>query len=81
MVNGKEFTITWYVDDLKLSRVDAKEVANMIDLLKSIYRDDMRVSRGEKHDYLGMDLDITEPGEVKITMIPYLKVVIRDFPE
>jgi hypothetical protein len=36
---------------------------------------------GKKHDYLGMDLDFTVPGQVKITMIPYLKGVIRDFPE
>jgi hypothetical protein len=81
MVNGKQFTTTWYVDDLELSHVDDKEVTKMIVWLKNIYGNDMRVSRGKKHDYLGMDLDFTEPGQVKITMIPYLKGVIRDFPE
>jgi hypothetical protein len=81
MVNGKQFTITWHVDDLKLSYVDAEEVTKMIDWLKSFYRDNLRVSRGKTHDYLGMDLDFTEPGKVKITMIPYLKGVIKDFPK
>jgi hypothetical protein len=40
----------------------------------------MQVSRKKSHDYLGMDLNFTEPGEVKINMIPYLKGVIKDFP-
>jgi hypothetical protein len=70
MVNGKQFTITWHVDDLKLSHVDDKEVTKMIVWLKSIYGDDMRVSRGKSRDYLGMDLDFNVPGQVKITMIP-----------
>jgi hypothetical protein len=81
MVNGKQFTTTWHVDDLKLSHVDAEEVTNMIGWLKSIYGDNIRVSRGKSHGYLGMDLNFTEPGEVKITTIPYPKGVIKDFPE
>jgi hypothetical protein len=47
MVNGKQFTITWHVDDLKLSHVDLKEVDKTIEWLKSIYGEDMRVSRGK----------------------------------
>jgi hypothetical protein len=39
------------------------------------------VSRGKKHDYLGMDLDFSVPGEVSVTMIDYLKGVIQDFFE
>jgi hypothetical protein len=45
MVNGKQFTITWHVDYLKLSHVDAKEVDSTIEWLKSIYGAEMRVSR------------------------------------
>jgi hypothetical protein len=30
MINGKQFTITWHVDDLKLSHVDVKEVDKTI---------------------------------------------------
>jgi hypothetical protein len=41
----------------------------------------MRLSRGKKHDYLGMDLDYSVLGEVKITMVDYLKRVITEFPE
>jgi hypothetical protein len=41
----------------------------------------MRVLRGRVRDYLGMTLDFTNKGEVKVTMIDYLKGVINDFPE
>jgi hypothetical protein len=80
-VKVKQFTITWHVDDLKLSHVDVKVVDEMISWLKSIYGEDMRVSRGKKHDYLGMDLDYSVPGEVRVTMVDYLKRVITEFPE
>jgi hypothetical protein len=81
VINGKQFTITWHVDDIKLSHVDVKVVDDTIIWLKIIYCEDMRVSRGKKHDYLGMDLDYSVPGEVKVTMVDYLKMVITEFPE
>jgi hypothetical protein len=81
IMNSNQFTITWHVDDLNLSHMDNKEVTKTIDWLKSIYEEYMRVFRGKKHDYLGMDLDFANKGEVKITMIDYLKGVLEDFPE
>ena len=33
----------------------------------------MKISRGKIHEYLGMALDFLEPGEVKITIIPYFE--------
>jgi hypothetical protein len=80
-VNGKQFTITWHVDDLKLSHVDTNEVDKTIKWFKIIYGEDTRVSQGKKHHYLGMDLDYSVPGEVKVTMVDYLKRVITEFPE
>jgi hypothetical protein len=41
----------------------------------------MHVSRGLVHDYLGMTLDYSTKGEVKVTMVDYLKGVLGDFPE
>jgi hypothetical protein len=70
MMNGKQFTITGHVDDLKFSHEDENEVTKIIKWLKKIYGDDMRVSREKKHDYLGMDLDFTVTGEVRVTMVP-----------
>jgi hypothetical protein len=48
MVNGKQFTITWHVDDLKLSHEDENEVTKIIKWLKEIYGEDMIVSRGKR---------------------------------
>ena len=39
------------------------------------------MSRGKKHDYLGMYLNFSVPGEVRVTMVDYLKKVIVDLPE
>jgi hypothetical protein len=41
----------------------------------------MHVSRGLVHDYLGMTLDYSTKGVVKVTMVDYLKGVLGDFPE
>jgi hypothetical protein len=81
IVNGNQFTITWHMDDLKLYHMDAGEVTKTIDWMKIIYGEDMRVSRGKKHDYLSMDLDFTNKGEVKITMIDYIKGALEEFLE
>ena len=39
----------------------------------------IKLCRGKVHDYLGMNLDYAIKGEVKITMIPYIKKMIKDF--
>jgi hypothetical protein len=80
MIEGKQFDVTWYIDDLKMSHMEEGEVTNVIDWLESIYGE-MRVSRGNVHAYLGMTFDFETPGEVKVTMIDYLKWAIINFPE
>jgi hypothetical protein len=47
-----------------MSHKDPKEVTKVFDWLKGIYGDNMHVSRGLVHDYLGMTLDYTSKGEV-----------------
>jgi hypothetical protein len=80
MVQGKQFTLLWNVDDLKISHMDYDEVTSMINWLEGIYGD-IKVFRGKKHYYLGMRLAYTKKGEVKVTIIDYMKGVIEDFPE
>jgi hypothetical protein len=41
----------------------------------------MHMIRGLVHDCLGMTLNYTMKGEVKVTMVDYLKGVLGDFPE
>ena len=46
-----------------------------------IYGNRLAVHRGDVHDYLGMDLDYSNPGVLRVSMIKYLKKVFDDFPE
>ena len=39
----------------------------------------MSVSRGKIHEYLGMNLDHTVRGQVRITMTSYIKDILDDF--
>ena len=55
MINGKQFTIVWHVDDLKISHVDGKEVDESQDEFEDEVGE-VKVSHGEMHDFLGMIL-------------------------
>ena len=53
---------------LKKALIDADEVSKIIYWMKRIYVNHMKESRGEKYDYLRMDLDLSVNGEVRVTM-------------
>ena len=86
IIRGKQMTIAFRVDDCKLSHKHPKEMDIMINQLReeyeSIFEDGsgkMAVSRRKVHTYLGITLDYTIPGRVKITMINYIKEIIGAF--
>jgi histone deacetylase 1/2 len=80
MIRGKQMTICWHVDDLKLSHRRKAEIKKIEHWLRSIYGN-VTVSYGDKHTYLGMDLDYSEKGKCRITMPGYTREVIDAFPE
>ena len=49
--------------------------------LANIYGPGITLSRGKVHDYLGMDLDYSSRGKVKISIVKYLDKIIVSFPE
>jgi hypothetical protein len=49
--------------------------------LKGKNGDRLSVHEGDVHDYLGVDLDYSENGKVKLSMIKHLEKVFEDFPE
>jgi hypothetical protein len=83
-VNGKQQTVTWHVDDLKSSHVDSRVNDNFAQWCKKTYGSDdlghVKVVRGKTHDYLGMILDFTDDGTMKVDMIYYIKGMLEDFP-
>jgi hypothetical protein len=83
MIDGSQMTICFHVDDCKLSHVKPKVMDDMIAWLKkeyeSIFKDgsgQMTVSRGKTHKYLGMNLDYSAAGQVKITMFDYIEEIL-----
>jgi len=58
-VAGKQFTICWYVDDLKMFHEDPAEVTKMIHVLENKFGK-MNVTRGNIHTYLGMNIELKD---------------------
>jgi hypothetical protein len=86
MIEGDQMNICFHVDDCKLSHHKTKVVDSMIKYLRqeyeSIFEDGsgaMTVSRGKIHKYLGMALDYTVRGQVKITMFDYVDEILTAF--
>ena len=83
MVGGKQLTVCWHVDDLKISHVDKHVVTKFITKLQKLYGEQggLTVSRGKYHSYLGMFLDFRQKSKVKIDMTQYVKDTHKVFPE
>ena len=88
IVNGKQQTVCFHVDDCKISHADAKVndkfIQELRDEYETIFEDgtgEMKVSRGKVHKYLGMVLDYTVKGQCKISMFDYIKEIIQVFEE
>ena len=86
MIKGSQMTICFHVDDCKLSHLKRKVVDKIIKYLRkeyeSIFEDGsgkMKVSRGKVHSYLGMTLDFTKKGEVKISMFDFVEEILTAF--
>jgi hypothetical protein len=80
VINGKQCTICWYVDDNKISHVDANVVTDVIKKIEEKFGK-MTVTRGKEHTFLGMNLTLQEDGTVKIDMKDYVEEAIKDFGE
>ena len=79
IIEGKQMMICFHVDNCKLSHYSSKVVDCMVTWLhqeiKSIFEDGsgkMTMSRGKVHQYLGMTLDYSVHGQVKVTMFDYI---------
>jgi hypothetical protein len=81
-INGTQCTVAWHVDDVKISHVDKDVVDSVIDDLENVFGKEspLSKSRGRIHDYLGMILDFSTPGELQVNMTPYVKMVLSGLP-
>ena len=79
IVNGKQLTVCWHVDDLKISHANKKVVSKFLKQLEKLYGE-LRTTRGKVHDYLGMTLNYRILGKVQIDMTSYTKATVEMFP-
>jgi hypothetical protein len=88
-INGKQCTVVWHVDDLNISHADAEVVTSILNLLDAKYgqevvggeRAALTMNRGRLHDYLGMTLDYSEPGHIKLNMVDYVDKILAEIPK
>ena len=82
-IEGSQCTILWHVDDLKISHKNADVVTSIIKQLNDEFGEKapLTVTRGKIHEYLGMTIDYSVKGKVKISMIDYIKTMLADAPE
>ena len=85
VIRGKQMTICWHVDDIKVSHKSSKVLDTFIQGLKDKYEEKdigkLKAAQGKKHTYLGIDLDYSKPGEVSLSMINYVKEMLEAFPD
>jgi len=68
MIHGKQCTIIWYVDDLKILHIEKKVVEQIIADLNKVFGQEspLMTTNGKVLEYLGMTLYYTRKGKVKI---------------
>ena len=83
MIDGKQCTTLWHVDDLKISHMDPAVVTAILNLINTDYGtiSPLTVTRGKVHGYLGMTIDFSCEGKVNFTMIEYIDNILQDLPD
>ncbi len=81
MVNGKQHTIRFHVDDLMSSHVEPKVNDEFLKWLNDMHgkHGEVKATRGDCHDHLGMNFDFSEKGKVKLDMIKYVENMVDEF--
>ena len=83
LINGSQCTITWHVDDLKISHKDPSVVNDVIKNINAVYGEiqEITIKRGKVHEYLGMDVDLREKGKVIVRMKKYINDMLQELPK
>ena len=83
MVNGEQLTVSWHVDNLKSSHIDPKVNNEFLQWIKdtSGQLGEVKMTQGLLHDYLGMTLDYSVPGQVSIDMSHYVEKMVNGIPQ
>lgn len=83
MINRKQCTVIWHVDDLKISHVEQEELEDSLSKLQKRYSQEapLTVHRGDIHKYLGVKMEFSQKGKVIFSMDDYVKRLMVEAPE
>ena len=83
-IKGYQQTISWHVDDVKVSHEDKEVNKQFYNWCEEKYvsklNGHVKITEGKIHEYLAMKLDYTEKGKLKVDMKDYIKDMIVTFP-
>jgi len=81
-IEGKQCTMTWHVDDLKISHASKDVVEDIIKKLKNKFGQEIPLTtcRGKLLEYLGMKIDYRQKGKLKFSMYKYIEKMLKELP-
>ena len=71
LVNWGEMIVVWHVDNLTVLHKELFEVTKFSQYFSTIYGNKLKVNLLNIHDYLGMNLEHSETGVVRFSIIKY----------
>ena len=80
IINDKQCSIGWYVDDNILSHIDPTVVDSVIALIEQ-YFPGLVIERGKSLNFLGMELEFLKDGKVNLGLVQYIKGMIEELEE
>ena len=78
VVDGEQVTVIVYVDDVKISSKNKKLVDDTLQGLREVYKT-LTVTEGAVHEYLGIKIDHSTPGQAVLSMVKMVKEVVNDY--
>jgi hypothetical protein len=84
MIDDKQITIQFHVDNLKISHMKQSVIDSELKDLNEEFgttQKPLAATTGLIHDYLGITIDYSEKGKVKFTMYDYLKDILDKMPK
>ena len=82
-MDGTQFTVVMYVDDLLISCKKKEVVDEFVQWIETNYGEDgigkVKVSRGNRHEYLAMTMIFNDDGSVTFEMTDYVEKMVAAF--
>jgi hypothetical protein len=76
--DGGQTTVCFHVDDALATSPDQAELDKLVADMKTAFHE-LKVTTGDVHEYLGMKLDFSIPGQCEATMRKYIADIIEEF--